>query len=244
MDPADSARERVTGSTQEGGDRAGESPPNPAYTLSVIEFLIAAAVFGLSGGLSPGPLLTLVVAETLARGRSAGLAVAASPLITDGPIIAVTVLLFGRIENSESALGILSVAGGLLLGSYGVAGFAGAPEDADEVATDRGVWNSLGKGVSVNLLNPSPYLFWLTIGTPMLLRARHSSLAAAIAFLVVFYLGLVGSKAVLAVLVARSRSVLRGRAYILIKRTLAAVLLIYAFLFIRSGVLELVAHAK
>ena len=49
----------------------------------MIEYLVAAAVFGLSGGLSPGPLLALVVAETLARGRSSGLAVAASPLITD-----------------------------------------------------------------------------------------------------------------------------------------------------------------
>lgn len=221
-----------------------KQPHFSAYTLSVIEFLIAAAAFGLSGGLSPGPLLTLVVAETLTRGRSAGLAVAASPLITDGPIIAVTLLLLGRIESSEAALGILSIAGGLLLGSYGVAGLGGVSVDADEVATGRGVWNSLGKGVSVNLLNPSPYLFWLTIGTPMLLHARQSSLAAAIGFLVVFYLGLVGSKAILAVLVARSRSVLRGRAYIVIKRILATVLLVYAVLFIRSGVLELVAHAK
>ena len=71
----------------------------------MMEFFAAAAVFGLSGGLSPGPLLALVVAETLARGRSAGLAVAASPLITDGPIIVAAVLLLGRIEGFEAALG-------------------------------------------------------------------------------------------------------------------------------------------
>ena len=74
----------------------------------MFEYLIAAAVFGLSGGLSPGPLLTLVVSETMARGRNAGLAVSLSPLITDGPAIAAAAFLLGRIENSESALGALS----------------------------------------------------------------------------------------------------------------------------------------
>ena len=78
----------------------------------MIESAIAAIAFGLSGGLSPGPLLALVVAETLARGRRAGFAVAAAPLLTDGPIIAATVLLLGRIESSEPALGIVNLAGG------------------------------------------------------------------------------------------------------------------------------------
>jgi len=141
----------------------------------MLEFFIAAAVFGLSGGLSPGPLLTLVVAETLARGRNAGLAVAMSPLITDGPAIAAAVLLLGRIENSDPALGIISIAGGSLLTAYGIAGLRGSDVEVEEAKADRGVWASLGKGVSVNFLNPNPYLFWLTIGTPILLRAHESS---------------------------------------------------------------------
>ena len=205
----------------------------------MFEFFIAAAVFGLSGGLSPGPLLTLVVAETLARGRNAGLAVAMSPLITDGPAIAAAVLLLGRIENSDPALGIISIAGGSLLTAYGIAGLRGSDVEVEEAKADRGVWASLGKGVSVNFLNPNPYLFWLTIGTPILLRAHESSWALAIGFLVVFYLGLVGSKCVLVLLVARSRSVLRGRAYTIVNRVLAVFLLGFAVIFIRDGVLRL-----
>jgi len=204
----------------------------------MLELLVAAAVFGLSGGLSPGPLLALVVAETLTRGRRAGLAVAASPLITDGPIIAAAILFLGRIESSEPALGIVSLAGGALLASYGISGFRGAPQEPDEVNTNRRVWGSLGKGVSANLLNPSPYLFWLTIGAPLLLRAHASSWFTAVGFLVVFYLGLVGSKSMIAALVGRSRAVLRGRAYLLVNRVLAVVLLVYAVLFIRDGVLR------
>ena len=205
----------------------------------MFEFVIAAAVFGLSGGLSPGPLLTLVVSETLARGRNAGLAVSMSPLITDGPAIAAAVFLLGRVENSDAALGIISIAGGALLTTYGIAGLRGAELKVEESEVERKVWASLGKGVSVNFLNPNPYLFWLTIGTPILLRAHESSLFLAIGFLVVFYLALVGSKCVLTILVARSRAVLRGRAYVIVNRILAVALLVFAAVFIREGFLLL-----
>jgi threonine/homoserine/homoserine lactone efflux protein len=205
----------------------------------MLEFIVAAGVFGLSGGLSPGPLLTLVVAETLARGRNAGLAVAMSPLITDGPAIGAAVFLLGRIENSDPALGVISIAGGALLTTYGIAGLRGSGLKVEEAKTDRGVWASLGKGVSVNFLNPNPYLFWLTIGTPILLRAYEAGWALAITFLVVFYLCLVGSKCVLVLLVARSRAVLRGRAYVFVNRILAIALLVFAVIFIREGVLLL-----
>jgi threonine/homoserine/homoserine lactone efflux protein len=203
----------------------------------MFEFIIAAAIFGLSGGLSPGPLLTLVVSETLARGRSAGLAVSMSPLITDGPAIGAAIFLLNRIENSDAALGIISIAGGALLTAYGIAGLRGSDLEVKEVTTRRGLWASLGKGVSVNFLNPNPYLFWLTIGTPLLLRAHTLGWMASIGFLAVFYLCLVGSKCVLTVLVARSRSVLRGRAYVFVNRVLAIALLAFAVIFIRKGLL-------
>ena len=146
--------------------------------------------------------------------------------------------MLGRIESSEPALGIISIAGGALLTAYGIAGLRGSDLEIEEAKTDRRVWASLGKGVSVNFLNPNPYLFWLTIGAPLLLRAHASSWVTAVGFLVVFYLGLVGSKSVLAVLVARSRSVLRGRAYIFVNRLLAVALLVFAVIFIRDGFLR------
>jgi threonine/homoserine/homoserine lactone efflux protein len=205
----------------------------------MFEYLVAAMVFGLSGGLSPGPLLTLVVSETLARGRNAGLAVSLSPLITDGPVIAATVFLLGRIEDSDSALGAISLAGGGLLISYGIAGLRGAKVEIEDSEVDRKAWGSLAKGISVNFLNPNPYLFWLTIGTPMLLEAHSVGWTASIGFLLFFYTYLVGSKCVLAVLVAHSRSVLQGHAYIWANRILAIALLVFAAVFIRKGLLLL-----
>jgi len=202
----------------------------------MFEILGAAAAFGLSGGLSPGPLLALVVSETMCRGRSAGLAVAAAPLATDGPIIAAAIFLLGRIEDSAPALGLVSFAGGALLASWGIAGLRGGQADELRSPVPSRVRASLGKGVAANLLNPSPYLFWLTIGAPLLLRAWDESRVLAGAFLLLFYLGLVGSKAAIAVLAARSRESLGGRTYLWVNRALAAVLLVYAAIFVRGGI--------
>ena len=86
----------------------------------------------------------------------------------------------------------------------------GAEVDLSEVKE-----RSLLKGVVINALSPYPYLFWLSVGSPIMLKAFDLSLAAAVVFVGVFYLFLVGAKLVLAVLTGRSRTFLSGRAYLM-----------------------------
>lgn len=59
----------------------------------MIGFLLSGILLGLSGGLAPGPLLTLVASETLRHGARAGVRVALAPLLTDLPIVLATVSL-------------------------------------------------------------------------------------------------------------------------------------------------------
>jgi len=51
------------------------------------ELLFSGVIFGLVQGLTPGPLVTLVISETLKFGKAEGFKVAVSPLITDSTII-------------------------------------------------------------------------------------------------------------------------------------------------------------
>ena len=51
-------------------------------------------------------------------------------------------------------------------------------EEEEQEKSNRKVRASLAKGVSLNFLNPNPYLFWLTIGTPLLLEAHTTSWTA------------------------------------------------------------------
>ena len=92
--------------------------------------------------------------------------------------------------------------------------------------------NSLIKGILANLLNPHPYLFWFSVGAPLMTQALGQNAAALIGFIVGFYLFLVGSKVILAVMVARSAAFLSGRIYLYVMRFLGAMLgLLAVFLF-------------
>ncbi len=178
-------------------------------------------MLGLSAGLSPGPLLTLMLSETLRHGIRAGLLVAAAPLISDAPIIALVVSLHWLLPNSSTLENILTLGGGLYLTWLGWEGLT-APPEASPAAVPSSP--SLGRAVLVNLLNPNPYLFWRTIGVPAMTELGRSSPGAAGLFVLLFYGLLVGSKAGVAVLTGRSASFLKGRSYALTLKTLSLVL--------------------
>ena len=84
--------------------------------------------------------------------------------------------------------------------------------------------DSLRRGVIANFLNPSPYLFWLAIGAPTVLDAWRYGWSAVAAFIVAFYVLLVGSKILLAVGVGYAGVALHSRGYVLLMRGLGLLL--------------------
>ena len=59
----------------------GQHSEDEARTVEMIDFLTIGAALGLSAGLAPGPLLTLVISETLQHGVKSGVKVALAPVI-------------------------------------------------------------------------------------------------------------------------------------------------------------------
>ncbi|MBD3289818.1 LysE family translocator, partial [candidate division KSB1 bacterium] len=96
--------------------------------------------------------------------------------------------------------------------------------------------HSLRKGIIVNFLNPSPYLFWFSVGAPTIVRAADVGNLAIALFIVAMYLCLVGSKIIIAILVGKSKSVLKSRYYIWLIRGLGLALFVFAFIFFKSGI--------
>ena len=189
-------------------------------------------VFGLAAGLMPGPLLALVIQQTLRHGPREGIKVAAAPLLTDLPIVAAALFALNRLVDADGVLGAISLLGAAFL-SY--LAYESVTTDLAAHAGPATTPRSLQKGVAANLLNPHPYLFWLTVGAPILWHAWATSPVNAAGFLVAMYGCLVGSKMLLALLVGRGRTVLTSRAYVLLVRALGVMLLVFALLFLRDG---------
>jgi len=202
----------------------------------MISFITLGTVLGLSAGLAPGPLFTLVISETLQHDVKAGIRVAIAPIITDLPIIGATLFLADRLGQSSQILGIISLAGGCLLLYMGYQGIRTSPVNLD-LQPDQA--RSLRKGMLVNALSPHPYLFWLTVGAPINIRALEHGVATVVIFISTFYLLLVGSKVILAALVAKSKTLLCSKQYLYIMRSLGLVLTALAFTLFYDGMVLL-----
>ncbi|MGE4291494.1 MAG: LysE family translocator [Desulfovibrio sp.] len=195
--------------------------------------MAAGAVLGLSSGAAPGPLLTLVITETLTSGFRAGIRVAAAPLLSDPPIILACALLLAELSRFSWVLSLVSLVGGLVIFRLAVDTWKAEPP---QPGTSPVRSFSLRKGVITNLLNPHPYLFWLGVGAPLLVRGYHQNGPAdPVLFLACFYVCLVGAKVVIALLTARSRAFLRGRAYALLLKLLSLALAGFGLLLLRDA---------
>jgi threonine/homoserine/homoserine lactone efflux protein len=166
--------------------------------------LLAGLSLGLAAGLTPGPLQTLIVTSTLQRGFGAGWRVAIAPLVTDVPIVLLSLFLVGSVPTPW-ARG-LGIAGGILVMSFGIWEITRARRSADgPEIVGTGSAGDVWRGAAVNLLSPHPWLFWVAAGAPFLLDAWSVSPPHALVFLTGFYAMLIGSKLGLAWVVAVGR---------------------------------------
>lgn len=198
----------------------------------MFSFTVIGIVLGLSAGFAPGPLLALVVSETLQHGIRAGVRVALAPLLTDLPIIAIALLVLAKLSDFQIVLGCISIVGACFVLYMGCADLrTKGPGLVSEYSKSR----SLQKGIAANLLNPHPYLFWFSVGAPTTIRGADLGLHVPLLFVGSFYVMLVGAKVFLAVLVGRSRSFMAGNVYLSVIRILGGLLVGFACLLFLDG---------
>jgi len=198
----------------------------------MIYYLTVGTVLGLSAVLSPGPLLTLLISETLQHNIQSGVRVALAPIITDLPIIMLTLLVLSKLSGFHNLLGIISLAGGLFILAMG---YESMRTKGIELSTQESGPKSLTKGVLANALNPHPYLFWFSVGAPTMAKAMSLNISALLAFMISFYTFLVGSKILLAILIGKSKSFMSGRVYIYTMRFLGILMVLLAVVLFHDG---------
>jgi threonine/homoserine/homoserine lactone efflux protein len=202
----------------------------------VIEPLATGILFGLSAGLAPGPLLALVISQTLRHGPRQGARVAMAPLVTDLPIVVLCVLLVGTMAGSSGPLAVISLVGSAFVAWLAWETWRAQPPGDTAPGPTAPAPRSWSRGAAVNALSPHPWLFWIAVGAPTLLAAYATGgLPAAGAFVVGFYSCLIGSKVGIAVAVGRARGRVAGRGYRATMRILAALLALFAAGLVREA---------
>jgi threonine/homoserine/homoserine lactone efflux protein len=193
------------------------------------EFLISGLALGLAAGISPGPLFALVISESLLYGRKEGIRVALAPLVTDAPIILITYFIMQQLRTLDLVIGVISVAGALFLFYLG---YINLRITELNIVFDEQKNNSLKKAILTNLLSPHPYIFWLTVGGSFLGKGK---LATGSLFVAGFYLMLVGSKIILALLSAGAKDYLKSEGFLVVVRLTGVVMIVFGVFLLNNG---------
>jgi len=199
----------------------------------LLAYLISGITLGTASGLSPGPLLAFLVSQTLRHGPREGIKVAFAPLLTDAPILVSVLFVLSRISDSRMLLAVIAIAGGLYLVWLGFESIRIRPGDA---SGGESAPHSLRKAITVNFLNPQVYIFWATVGGPLVVEGSRTGIGAPVAFLGCFYLCICGSKSAIAILLGRSRGILAGSAYRWVVRILGVAIVGFGIWLVVDGV--------
>jgi threonine/homoserine/homoserine lactone efflux protein len=172
--------------------------------LTVFVHFARGFVLGLPAAAQPGPFQAYLLAQTMKNGWRRTLPAALAPLLSDGPIILLVVLLLTQLP--PAFLRALQVAGALFLlylawralQTFRRTDFASA-------APTAAAQQSVLEAALMNLLNPNPYIYWATVTGPLLVGAWRLSPGHGLSFLFGFYGTLIGGFVLFIVLFGGAR---------------------------------------
>ena len=201
-----------------------------------LEFLVSGIIFGFAAGTSPGPLLALILSETLKYGKMEGIKIAVSILITELPIALFVLFTLSNLVKHGFIIGLISLFGACYLIYLGIKNLRIKTSVFEVESAEE---DGLKRGVIVNLLNPNPYLFWLSIGSSMIFKSLNLHASAAVLFMLGFYSLLVGSNIGIALIVEKSKLFVESKFHLYVIRALGIALILFALIFVRDS-LELI----
>jgi len=157
-------------------------------------YFIQGVTYGFAAAVQPGPFQTYLISQTLSNGWRRTLPAVFAPLVSDGPILTLILLVLSRVPSG--AIQFLHLAGGVFVIYLAFGAFkAWRRFDVQNISSQSG-HQSLFKAAFVNLLNPNPYLFWSLVGGPLLLTGWRETPLNGIGLLLGFYLTIIVSMTV------------------------------------------------
>jgi threonine/homoserine/homoserine lactone efflux protein len=160
----------------------------------MLEYLFIGSGFAFAAAIQPGPLQAYFLSSVAQRGWRRTLPASFAPMISDGPIALLVLLVINHI--TETMIGVLQAAGGIFLIYLAWASYKQwKNQTITRPETNGSVPRTLLQAAIVNILNPNPYLGWSLVLGPAVLEAWHQNPTNAIVLIVSFYATMVGAQA-------------------------------------------------
>jgi threonine/homoserine/homoserine lactone efflux protein len=156
----------------------------------MLKYILLGGGFAFAAAVQPGPLLAFLFSRVAVAGWKRTLPAALAPVISDGPIAVLVLLVLHRVAGGFEH--ILKGAGGLLLLFFAGSAFVvWRREKTGAESKIPSAPRTLFQAVAINLVNPGPYLGWGLVLGPLAIEAWNRSGGLALALVASFYITMV-----------------------------------------------------
>lgn len=207
---------------------------------TLVILLLGGLLLGATISLTPGPILFLTIAETLARGKKAGMVVFFGMLLVDALIIIPMTLVLGSFMQVEVIQQTVYLMGGVVLIVLGLLTLQGVwrgkqvdqsiispAEPQVGVDPSSNVRSSFLKAVSTQIVNPLAFLFWVTVGLGQVQAVNNEVSGMGFLYPICFWFGFMSVFIFWVFLTASGRTFLSSRWYLGIQVVCAILLMIF-----------------
>lgn len=153
-------------------------------------YLLQGLLLGFSAAGSPGAFQAYLLSRALNTGWRRTWPAAFAPLISDGPVIVIVLLILSQVP--DSLVTGLRALGGLFLLYLAWGAFRALRERPAAQSAPGETGKGLLQAALMNLISPGPWLFWSTVVGPAFLKGWQQSPALGLAFVGGFYAAMVG----------------------------------------------------
>lgn len=156
----------------------------------MVGYLFLGITYAFAAAVQPGPFQTYLISQTLSNGWRRTIPAAFAPLLSDGPIILLVLLVLSRMPTWLAQS--LQFAGGIFLLYLALGAFKTWRNfnEKNAIQNQTGGQTAI-KGALINLLNPNPWLAWSLVLGPLLLKGWREAPGNGISLLVGFYVTMI-----------------------------------------------------
>jgi threonine/homoserine/homoserine lactone efflux protein len=200
----------------------------------ILSTLVLGFLIGLTGALAPGPTLVATINASLSGTWTAGLKVSLGHIVVETAIFFLVIL--GLAGMAGPYMTLIAIIGGIALVVFGAMTIAGSRTATLAATTEGGGTSPYLAGVLTSAANPYFWIWWLSVGSALLLSSLEGGLFLAGVFMIGHWGADTGWYTFVSTGVAKGRTVLPDTAYHRIMAACGIFLVLFGLYYI-AGVL-------
>jgi len=202
---------------------------------AIISTLILGFLIGLTGALAPGPTLVATINASLAGNWTAGLKVSLGHIVIETAIFFLIILGLASIATPYTTA--IAVIGGIALIIFGIMTISGSRAASLIPAPPLVAASPYMAGFLTSAANPYFWIWWLSVGSALLISSLEGGLLLAIVFMIGHWAADTGWFTFVSTSVARGKTILSDTTYHRIMAACGAFLLIFGLYYLSGALL-------